>query len=109
MIPSDIPARLRAALERSEKTARQVADQIGVSESTVSLWLSGRRNPRVENLKKIAAALGVEASELWEGPQATPATAPMQSVVDDMAALDPTQQEAIAAMVRSIREAAGKK
>lgn len=59
----------------------------------------------MKNLEKVAAALGIEMAELWEGPEATPANAAQQSVVDDMAGMTPEQQEAIAAMVRSIKQA----
>ena len=39
------------------------------------------------------------------GPQATPATAAQQAVIDDMAGMTPAQQEAIAAMVRAVKAA----
>lgn len=98
-----LAAKLRSALEKSELTARDLADRIGIHESTVSLWLSGGRTPRMKNLEKMAQALGIEMAELWEGPEATPANATQQAVLDDMAAMTPEQQEAVAAMVRSIK------
>lgn len=61
----------------------------------------------MKNLEKVAQALGIEMSELWEGPEATPANAAQQSVIDDMAGMTPEQQEAVAAMVRSIKLAGG--
>ncbi len=102
---SDIPAKLRAARDKGGFTNRDLAAKIGKDESTVSLWMSGNRTPRVKNLEQLAKLMGVEMSELWEGPEATPANAAQQSVLDDMARLDATQQEAIAAFVRSMRGA----
>ena len=71
----DLAPKLRAALDRAGITARDLAGRIGLDESTVSLWLSGQRTPRMKNLEKVAQALGIELAELWAGPQATPATA----------------------------------
>lgn len=99
----DLPAKLRVALERADITARDLANRLRVDESTVSLWLSGQRTPRVKNLEKIAKALGVEMAKLWDGPQATPANKAQQSVMDDMNHLDDAQQEAVAALVRAMR------
>lgn len=101
----DLPSRLRALRDDSGKTNRQLADEIGMDESTLSLWMSGERTPRMKNLEKLARAMGKELREVWEGPQATPATAAQQSVIDDMAGMSPEQQEAIAAIVRATKAA----
>ena len=57
----------------------------------------------MKNLQKIATALGMEVAEFWAGPEATPATAAQQAVIDDMAGMTPEQQEAVAAMVRAVK------
>jgi transcriptional regulator with XRE-family HTH domain len=100
---SDLPAKLRAALDRSGITARDLAKRIPVDESTVSLWLAGERTPRMKNLEKFAKALGIELAELWEGPEAVPSNEAQLSVLEDMNHLTPVQQEAVAAMVRAMR------
>lgn len=105
---SSVAPKLRAALERAGITARDLAAKIGMDESTVSLWLSGQRTPRMKNLEKVARALGIEMAELWNGPEAIPANAAQLAVLEDMAALPATQQEAIAAMVRAARLATAK-
>lgn len=102
---SGLPARLRAARDECGKTNRQLADEVGKDESTVSLWMSGGRTPRMKNLEKLAQAMGKELGDLWEGPQATPANAAQQSVLDDMTTMSPEQQEAIAALVRAAKTA----
>lgn len=102
---STIASKLRAALDRAGITARDLAAKVGMDESTVSLWLSGQRTPRMKNLEKVARALGIEMAELWSGPEAVPANSAQMSVIEDMTALSSEQQEAIAAMVRSIKSA----
>lgn len=99
----DIPAKLRVALKRADITARDLAKLIRMSESIVSLWLSGERTPRMKNLEKIAKALGIEMDELWNGSEARPANKAQLAVIEDMDHLTTTQQEAIAGMVRSMR------
>lgn len=99
----DLPAMLRAARDAGGFTNRDLAEKIGRDESTVSLWMSGKRTPRMKNLVELARVMGIEMTELWSGPEATPATAAQAAVLEDMSHLDETQQEAIAAFVRSMR------
>lgn len=100
---SDLPAMLRAARDKSGFTSRDLAEKIGRSESTVSLWMSGKRTPRMKNLEQLAHVMGVEMNELWEGPEATPATAAQALVLEEMNQLTELQQEAVAAIVRSMK------
>ncbi len=95
--------KIKAAFDRSGLSQRDLATAVGVDESTVSLWLSGGRVPRVKNLERLARAMGLEASELWNGPEATPASEAQAHVLEDMNYLSPTQQEVVAALVRSMR------
>lgn len=58
-------AALRAILRRNGWQDRRVAEEVGVSRSTVSRWLSGKQEPK--NLKKLTAvadALQVTTDEL---------------------------------------------
>lgn len=101
---SNLPAKLRAALERRSITARDLANITGFDESTVSLWLAGKRTPRVKNLEKIAKAIQAEMSEFWDGPEAVPATDVQSAMLDEMNQLDPAQQEALLALARTMRK-----
>ena len=101
---SVLSEKIAAAVADSGMTARQIADKIGYHESTVSLWISGGRTPRVKALEKLAAALGIEMAELWQGPEAVPATAEQSAMVDEMAGLTIEQQQALLAIARTMRK-----
>lgn len=47
-------------------TAKEVAASAGVTEAMLSNIASGKGNPSLHSLKKIAEALGVSVSELFE-------------------------------------------
>lgn len=57
--------RLRAIRLLRRRTLREVADAAGVSESFVSQVERGRTNASVASLQRIAAALGIEVSDLF--------------------------------------------
>lgn len=50
---------LAAARVNAKLTQKELADKVGVSESTIVAWESGRRYPNVRMLGKIEQALGV--------------------------------------------------
>jgi transcriptional regulator with XRE-family HTH domain len=101
---STLAQQLRSALQQSGTTARELASRIGLDESTVSLWLSGQRTPRIKNLEKIAATLGIGLADLLASSQFDLSPS-QQSVVEDMAAMSDHLQQAVAAIVSSIRAA----
>ena len=95
---------MQKALQASGMTARELAGRLGVDESTVSLWLSGQRSPRLDKLQIIADALGVKPSDLVADASAQLSEA-QRSVVADMADMPDALQQAVAAMVAAIRAA----
>lgn len=50
-----------------------IADQLGVSKSALSKWLSGERSPSAENQKALALLLRRKPEELFPTPEATAA------------------------------------
>jgi transcriptional regulator with XRE-family HTH domain len=52
--------RLHYLCDRASLTQRMFAEQVGVDESTASLWLSGKRMPITTMIPKIADVLGME-------------------------------------------------
>lgn len=57
--------RLRAALALAGWTQRDLSDAVRVSESGISLIVSGRRVPTADQQKAIAAALGLSTTDLF--------------------------------------------
>lgn len=52
----------------------------------------------MQNLVDLAALLGVEAVDLWQGPQAIPTTPEQKLLVEKMGAMTPEQQQALLAL-----------
>lgn len=55
---------LKEARLKSGLSQKDVSENIGVAKSTYSLYESGKREPNVETIKKIASALNVSADVL---------------------------------------------
>lgn len=59
--------RIKEIIKAKGITAKELAAKIGISEGALSLAING--NPTVETLVKIASALGVTVSELFDAPK----------------------------------------
>jgi transcriptional regulator with XRE-family HTH domain len=69
----ELGERVRAIRSLRRLTLREVAESAGVSESFVSQLERGRSNASVATLQRLAAALGIEISDLFAGePQSGP-------------------------------------
>lgn len=55
---------IKRALERQGKTQRELAEDIGITEASMSRYIHGDRVPKATMLVKIANALGVTADQL---------------------------------------------
>ena len=56
--------RIKAVLADKKKTCRWLAQEIEMSENTVSRWCSNKMQPSLSQLDKVAAALDVDIREL---------------------------------------------
>lgn len=65
---------IKDLLKRKGMTAKELAAKIGISEGALSKSLSG--NPTLERIEQIAAALGVEVSELFAPKPSNTITCP---------------------------------
>ena len=68
MAPLDTFARnLRRARERAELSQEALADRAGMHRNAVALLETGKREPRLSTIVKLAKALGVPTSNLLKG------------------------------------------
>ena len=58
--------KFQALLDKTNKTAYQVSKETGVSQTAFSNWKSGRSEPSIESLRKIAKYFGVPIESLLE-------------------------------------------
>ena len=58
--------RLRVILADKSKTNRWLAEQLGVTEGTVSRWTTNSKQPTIDTFYKISIILGVDIRDLFE-------------------------------------------
>jgi len=63
----DLGTNLRAARERLGLTQEQVAQRSGVHATEVSRIESGKRDPQVSTLRRLADAVEIKAGQLLDG------------------------------------------
>ena len=56
--------RIKLVLVEKKKTGKWLAQELGVSECTVSRWVSNKAQPNLSSLNVIAKLLGVEMKDL---------------------------------------------
>ena len=61
-----IEDKIRRTRLRKGITQNQIAEKIGISQPTYAQWENGKRKPKLETLKKIADALEVPVSTLYD-------------------------------------------
>ena len=68
-MPESFGERLRRLRKKSGLTQEQLAESVGVSLKTVQRWEFNERQPRMEEIKALAKALGVSEADLLNEPQ----------------------------------------
>ncbi|KMS59150.1 Cro/Cl family transcriptional regulator [Novosphingobium barchaimii LL02] len=61
----------KALRKRSRLTQGQLAERVGVEQPTIQRWEAGKQKPNLEDLDKLANALGVHPGELFRDQQLT--------------------------------------
>lgn len=56
--------RIKVTLVEKQKTNRWLAEQMGKSENTISIWCSNKSQPSIAQLQEIANLLDVDVREL---------------------------------------------
>lgn len=85
MAPRLDPLAVKIALLRKGKTARAIAAQLGLPETTLSSRIVGARPVHPDFVEKFAQAIGVDASELLLPESAPSRTAPAPHPVTPLA------------------------
>lgn len=55
---------IKVVLVQKKKTGKWLAEQLGLSESTVSRWYSNTAQPNLNTLHRVSKILGVEMKDL---------------------------------------------
>jgi transcriptional regulator with XRE-family HTH domain len=73
-IGDELARRLKTEREGRRLSQQDLASKLGVAPNTVSRWETGTYTPRLDDLDRIAAALGMDVSQLmpqYSGPTRT--------------------------------------
>ena len=62
--------RIKIAMMDKDMTAQRLADQVGVHPATISRWLNEPTRPQLEDINKMAQALGLDAKEIVNDEEA---------------------------------------
>lgn len=90
--------RMAVLKERDGLTQQELATKIGRSQTLISKWLLGEREPGIEDLEKIAAALGVTTEWLMHGIGAPdPVT---NEILERLAQMSEAEREAFLLLIR---------
>jgi transcriptional regulator with XRE-family HTH domain len=65
--PPELARRIRQAREATHLTQREVATRMGISAPTMHFWETGRQEPSLEKLQRLAAILDIPFEELVGG------------------------------------------
>lgn len=75
-------SRIKALRKGKEKNQQWLADLVGVSQVMVSQWEKDQKNPGVDNVYKIAEALGVNPGELLSDQEQEPRVYPFPNIAN---------------------------
>ncbi|PWV92009.1 DNA-binding XRE family transcriptional regulator [Paenibacillus cellulosilyticus] len=90
-----LASRLRSARVRIDKTQEQVAEAVGVGQTTYSSYEVGRRKPSYKVLQKLSEYLGVSADYLLGNTDDPQGIAPGKGADAILQAIDLDDEEAI--------------
>lgn len=93
---------VKNALVHRGKQRQELADAIGVSPSRLSHWLSGRHEPNMDMLRRIAAALDMSFPELTEGDDRFISDATELEVIRLIRTIDDKDRATAIALIRAV-------
>jgi transcriptional regulator with XRE-family HTH domain len=95
-------APVKAALKRAGFNQRYVADRLGVSEPTVSKWLSGKQGMSYEQFHAVAALIGASPKDLMGGPEDRARLTRYEALAALAGAMNDDQLAALEAVARQL-------
>ena len=93
---------LRRIMESKGIEQRTLAEVVGVSDASVSFWLSADRYPSPGKIQKIADFLGVRKTQLID--ETPPVSFEVERVARKLEALTPSQLEVVEMMIDAFLE-----
>lgn len=76
LIPYKMQLRIKDVLKEKKVTALSLAEKIGIAQPSMSNIVNNKVTPSLDTVEKIADALGVPITELFEAPAAGNFTCP---------------------------------
>ena len=98
-------APVKAALKRAGYNQRYIAELLGVSEPTVSKWLSGRQGMSYEQFHRIAGLLDAAPRDLMGGPEDNARLTRYEALARLAGAMTDDQLAALEAVARQLAAA----
>ena len=62
------PKTLKYYMDKYHLSQSDIAERLGVSNATVSMWCNGRKFPRVDKMQELANIFGVLISDMYSEP-----------------------------------------
>ena len=78
-----------------------LAENSGLTQSTISIWRRRNLHPNVASLEKICSGLGILLSQFFQEEDAVYLTPDQKEIPDLWAKLSPAQRTAVSQMLRS--------
>jgi transcriptional regulator with XRE-family HTH domain len=97
---------LELALSVRNMTQKELCSKIGIDPSQLGRWIHGRNTPGIDQIEKIADALGVSTSSLLTDPEsAEDRISPQVELAEEVEDLTEGQARAVLAIVRNLLKA----
>lgn len=82
-------------------TEYMLAENSGLTQSTISTWRRKNLQPNVASIEKICGGLGITLSQFFSDPEQDDLTEEQKNILDLWAKLSPRQRAAVSEMIQS--------
>lgn len=100
--------RIRELRKKNKLTMKELGKQVGVVEGTISQYETGKRQPDIEMLSKLANYFGVTIDYLVGGAESDHAEAPLSSdekiFLNYFRDMDPEERDMVTAVIKTIMD-----